>query len=69
MIERPSLMDRRCLHDNRLHSALYWLLIAGETMDAGTRKHLTQNALREAKLGQIQCVVKHSKRRISIWIR
>ena len=40
MIERPSLMDRRNLNDNRMHSALYWLVMAGEALDADTRKHL-----------------------------
>ena len=54
MIERPSLMDRRNLNDNRMHSALYWLVMAGEALDAETRKRLWQSAVREAKLGQIQ---------------
>lgn len=64
MIERPSLQDRRNLNDNRMHSALYWLVMAGEVMEPGTRKHLTRNALREAKLGQIQRAARRSKRRM-----
>lgn len=64
MIERPSLKDRRSLNDNRMHSALYWLVIAGEAMEPGTRKHLMRNALREAKLGQIRRAARRSKRRM-----